>query len=168
MIKCTVCSFVIIYPSRKQKTRAKKNLNVVCSTACQNILKSKVIRKDLSDRNRMNRYKGNTRHGKRHTVEYRLYHAAKGRAKKKHIDFSIKLEDVIIPVFCPLLGIEIIIGVGKLHDNSATIDRKDSSKGYTKDNTWIISYKANRAKNNLSLEEASLLVKNWKESCLGL
>lgn len=43
-------------------------------------------------------------------------------------------------------------------DNSPSIDRIDSTKGYTRDNIQIISWKANSIKRNASLEELILLV----------
>lgn len=50
----------------------------------------------------------------------------------------------------------------KVGDNSPTLDRKDSTRGYVPDNVWVISHRANRMKNNATLEEMELLVKNWQ------
>jgi hypothetical protein len=41
---------------------------------------------------------------------------------------------------------------------SPSIDRVDSSKGYTKDNIQVISHRANNLKNNATLEELRKLV----------
>ena len=38
-------------------------------------------------------------------------------------------------------------------DDSFTIDRIDSDMGYVDGNIWVISWKANRAKNDLSASE---------------
>jgi hypothetical protein len=48
-----------------------------------------------------------------------------------------------------------------MHDNSPQLDRRDTLRGYTKDNIWVISLKANRSKSNLSYEQAVMLVRNW-------
>jgi hypothetical protein len=57
-------------------------------------------------------------------------------------------------VYCPVLGIELLYGgTGSIKDNSASIDRFDTTKGYIKGNVWIISHKANRMKSNATLDE---------------
>ena len=45
---------------------------------------------------------------------------------------------------------------------SFSIDRIDNTKGYTKQNCIVVSYKANSAKGPHSLEELELLVSNLK------
>ena len=44
-----------------------------------------------------------------------------------------------------------------------SLDRIDSSKGYVKDNIWVISHKANSIKNNATLTELKLIIKNWRD-----
>ena len=46
----------------------------------------------------------------------------------------------------------------KTEDNSYSLDRIDSTKGYIKGNVWIISKRANVIKNNATLEELELLL----------
>lgn len=92
--------------------------------------------------------------------EYRLYHIAKQRAKKRNIEFSISIEDIKIPERCPYLGIELttLLGQGRLPFN-ASIDRKDPTKGYTPDNIEIISDLANRMKTNATTEQLIIFAK---------
>jgi hypothetical protein len=79
---------------------------------------------------------------------------SKSRAKKKGFEHSITIHDIHIPDICPLLGIPLFPGTnGKVGPNSPTLDRIDSSKGYTPDNVWVISYKANTIKSNATPEE---------------
>lgn len=92
---------------------------------------------------------------------------ARLRAKTKGLDFNIDLDDVIIPEVCPLLGIEIHRGDGKLCQNSPSLDRFDSSKGYIKGNVWVISHRANTIKSNLCFHEFETIYKNWKEKFYG-
>ena len=80
-----------------------------------------------------------------------LFSRAKYRAKVKGLEFSITKEDIIIPDTCPLLGIPM---------TSPSLDRKDSDKGYTPDNIWVISTRANTLKNNATLMELQTLVEN--------
>lgn len=84
---------------------------------------------------------------------------AKSRAKKRGMEFDLKVSDVVIPELCPVLGIKLIVrgkksGVGHLcKDNSPSIDRVDNAKGYTRNNILIVSFKANRLKADASVEE---------------
>lgn len=89
-----------------------------------------------------------------------LLQCAKGSAKKTGREFSLVEEDIKIPSHCPVLGIplEVKAGLG-LRDNIPSIDRIDSSKGYTKDNIQIISWRANNLKSNGTLEEFQKLVR---------
>lgn len=99
--------------------------------------------------------------GKR-TPEYALWMSAKKRSKDKSLPFTIALCDVVIPKKCPVLGIELKAhhtGNPGVYDDSPSLDRIVPSLGYTKNNTWVISGRVNRAKSNLSLQELELLVK---------
>ena len=84
---------------------------------------------------------------------------ARARAGNKGLLFEIQLEDIAIPDKCPILGIELGIAEGIAADFSPSLDRIDSTKGYTKDNIVVISYRANRIKNDSSLEEIEKLYK---------
>jgi hypothetical protein len=83
---------------------------------------------------------------------------AKYRAKRKNILFNLTPEDITIPEYCPVLGIKLQAGLGKIIDSSPTIDRINPNLGYIKGNIKIISHKANRIKNNASLEELRKVV----------
>jgi hypothetical protein len=95
-----------------------------------------------------------------------LVKAARARALKKDLEFSITHEDIIIPEYCPLLNIKLEFsrnhGQGP-KNNSPTLDRIDSSKGYTKDNIWVISALANRIKTDATVEEVVLVAKNLQK-----
>lgn len=92
-------------------------------------------------------------HGKSNTQEVYMLDRSKSRAKKKGFEHTITIEDIHIPEVCPLLGIPLFPGIGGVCPNSPTLDRIDSSKGYTPDNIWVISYKANTIKSNATPEE---------------
>jgi len=83
---------------------------------------------------------------------YMLY-TARGNAKRKNIEFSIVESDIVIPKFCPILGVLLETKVGNRGNNRASLDRIDSSKGYTKDNIQVISYLANRMKTDATVDE---------------
>ena len=79
------------------------------------------------------------------------------RAKKRGLDHTINIEDIRIPSICPVLGIQ--LNQGGNTDNSPSLDRIDSSKGYTPDNVWVISTRANRIKNDATPDELIQLVR---------
>lgn len=79
---------------------------------------------------------------------------AKQRAKQKDFEFNLEAVDIVIPLRCPILDIEIIRNKNtstKL--NSPSLDRIDNTKGYIKGNIMVISNKANTMKNNATPEE---------------
>lgn len=82
---------------------------------------------------------------------------ARYRARQKGLDFDIDLNMIELPRFCPVLGLKLsyAIHTGKKEPspNAASLDRIDSSKGYTNDNIQVISARANLLKNDASLEE---------------
>lgn len=65
---------------------------------------------------------------------------------------------------CALTGLEICFSTNKSKENTASVDRIDSKKIYSKDNIQIVHKKFNRFKNNLDekelLEMCQMVVKN--------
>jgi len=109
-----------------------------------------------------------TTHGKTHTNEYAMLMRAKVRAKEYGLAFDIGIEDVVIPEKCPLLGVDLVVGSREENENSPSIDRIDNTKGYKKDNVWVISRRANSIKNNASLKELKNIVKALEERKTGI
>ena len=89
----------------------------------------------------------------------KLWLAARERAKKSGVDFTIKKSDIHIPDICPLLSITIKPGCADRH-HSPSLDRKDNNFGYTPDNIWVISSRANTLKNNATGNELLTLAKS--------
>lgn len=90
--------------------------------------------------------------------EKNLLGAARRNARSKKLEFSIELSDIVIPETCPVFGFRLEKRRDKGY-NQPSLDRIDNTKGYVKGNVWVISYKANRLKNNATLEELRMLVK---------
>lgn len=102
---------------------------------------------------------------RRENFEYRLkmlLNSSKQRAAQKNREHTITLEDIkaLYPVDgkCPVFGIVLEFGNAGFRENSPSIDRIDSSKGYTPENIQIISWKANRLKAYATLEDLEALV----------
>ena len=102
-----------------------------------------------------------TTHGQSRSREYLMWMTCKSRAKFKGILFDITVEDIVIPEFCPLLGIKLNTEPNKSNRwASPSIDRLLPSKGYVKGNILICSMRANTIKNNASIDELMLLTEN--------
>lgn len=82
-----------------------------------------------------------------------MYRSAKARAKEKGRDFNIELSDIVIPTLCPVLGTPMV---------GPSLDRIDSNKGYVKGNVRVVSKRANMLKNNATIEELELVLKDLK------
>lgn len=87
---------------------------------------------------------------------------ARCRAKDRGIAFTITEKDFpieTIPSHCPVLGIK--FGNNRHpdeRDSWMSLDRVDNDKGYTKDNVIIVSYLANRMKNNGTIIQMKMIV----------
>ena len=101
----------------------------------------------------------------RRNLKNRLLNSARARSRKYGYEFNLTEDDIILPRYCPLLGIEMFVTEsrkGSKH-SSFSLDRIDSSKGYTKDNVWVISMKANSMKSDSNYEDFKKMADNWKQ-----
>jgi hypothetical protein len=96
-----------------------------------------------------------------------LLRQARYRAKKHGLPFNLRLEDIHIPVKCPLLGIPLIpkrgAGIGPWKW-SPSLDRVIPSGGYVVGNVQVISARANVLKRDSSLAEL-IAIGRWAERC---
>lgn len=103
----------------------------------------------------------------RNDVDWRLkkmLNGTRSRAKSKNQAFDLTMQDVyeLFPEdgLCPVLGIEMCFDKGRL--NVPSLDRFDNSKGYTKDNVYLISMRANILKSDATFEEIEALYNYMK------
>ena len=90
-----------------------------------------------------------------------LLRGAKSRAKTNNIEFNINELDIIIPEFCPILGIKLEIAEGRgPKDNSPSLDRINNNLGYIKGNVRVISFRANSLKKDGTIEEFQAILKD--------
>ena len=89
-----------------------------------------------------------------------MWNNAKARADREGVEFSITLDDIVIPDLCPVLGVPLVQRLGKQGGGpqSPSLDRVIPHLGYTPDNVAVMSMRANRIKNNATLGELSALV----------
>ncbi len=94
-----------------------------------------------------------------------LYEARK-RAKKFNLPCTITEDDIMIPEFCPILGIRLVRGsTDDNRDACPSLDRILPDLGYVLGNIAVISYRANRLKNDGTIEEHRK-VADWIEQRL--
>lgn len=97
-------------------------------------------------------------------LSQKLVWESRRRAKELGVAHTITWEDVLVPEFCPALGIKLEVnptGVG-FHDASPSIDRIKPENGYVPGNVVVISFRANRIKHNATVEELKA-VSSWLE-----
>lgn len=130
---CMKCKEMKSISEFHKHAKCKGGYNSVCKTC----------RKPLSKNNYLT-----------HSTQYKLWYRAKRRAKERGLEFSISIQDIFVPKKCPVFNKE-------FKENTpyaASLDRKNSSLGYTKENIQVISTRANTLKNDSSLEELTMLV----------
>lgn len=153
--------------ARAESNRYGTNWLCRCSCGVEKVVATVHLRTGMTRScgclGRESRVARNTKHGLaqrgRKTPEYHLWCAARKRALESAIPCSLAVTDIQIPLVCPVLGIPLRPGCRKNHDASPSLDRIDSSKGYTPDNVWVISYRANRIKNDATLDELRRVVR---------
>ena len=133
--------------------KGKYGRKSICKSCVWEYNKSPPSRQRIRDRGKLPSVKAKGREWKVKNKERGLLAHAKSRAKEKNIEFNIELQDIHIPDTCPILGIPIIRDSKGISDNSPTLDRIDSSKGYIKGNVMVISYRANTIKSFGTAEE---------------
>ena len=143
MIQCSKCKQDLIETEFYKHPTAKSGYRYQCKSCHQQYGKDPQKRKVWSEH--YYRTLKTTR------PELFLWKQAKHRAKYDYndIEFSIVVEDIVIPATCPYLGIQLTT---QNTLSSPSLDRIDSNRGYTKDNIQVISWQANLMKSNASQE----------------
>ena len=115
--------------------------------------RSEIVRQ--TDREYQSRYR-------RVHPEMKLWRHAKTRAEKKRIAFEITVADVVAmlaPGRCAVSGLPFVMEVGG--PRIPSLDRKDSSKGYTRDNTRVVLFALNCAMGNWGQDALVAIVHEW-------
>lgn len=64
--------------------------------------------------------------------------------------FTISVEDIVIPAYCPVFGTPL---------TSPSLDRFDNDQGYTPDNIRVISRRANLIKSDATADEIEAVLR---------
>ena len=128
--------------------------------------REKIIARTLEyNKKHMEQIKKNAviRRSKKLPIEQVLYNNAKMRAKARGVPFDISVCDIVVPKFCPCLGIELMVSTGSAKSNSPSLDRRIPHLGYVRGNICVISHKANTIKNDATLGELKGVI-SWLET----
>ena len=91
-----------------------------------------------------------------------IWDRAQSRSRKLGLPFNITIEDIVIPEFCPILGIKLNVGLGKVSDASPSLDKVIPGLGYVRGNIQVISNRANRIKTDATLNELKKVYEFYK------
>lgn len=102
-----------------------------------------------------------------HRVKKMLHHARE-RAKDDGVQCTLTLADIMgmVADTCPVLGLSFDWRAKARSERSPTLDRVDSHGGYTLSNVSMISWKANRLKNDGTASDHEKIAA-WMRSKLG-
>lgn len=88
-----------------------------------------------------------------------LWRAAKARAKRSGVPFSIAVSDILVPAVCPVLGVTLSVGTRSSKDSAPSVDRIDPALGYVPGNIKVISFRANTLRRDASVEELEAVLR---------
>ncbi len=98
-----------------------------------------------------------------------MWRNAKNRAARLGLEFDIDRADIVVPNYCPAIGVRLEWGYGKksgfFAPNGPSIDRMDSTKGYVRGNIRVISNRANWLKRDGTLDEFRGIVAYMERQC---
>jgi hypothetical protein len=91
---------------------------------------------------------------------------SRSNAKARGLEFTITVNDLHWPTYCPVLGIKLAyVGKGERRDDYPSLDRLDNSKGYLPGNVHVISWRANRIKWDCTAKELEAVLGSFNYRC---
>ncbi len=82
----------------------------------------------------------------------------RSRARKRGIPFDLVRGDIPLPEKCPIFGTPLVKGVGRLSNDSPSIDRIDPKRGYVRGNVVVVSMRANSIKREATIDDLRKMV----------
>lgn len=101
----------------------------------------------------------------------RQFHHRRQVAQKAGIPFLITFDELEKPEFCPVLGVKLNYGCSPTKDgkqtrdaNKASIDKVVPELGYIPGNVFVISWKANKLKSDMTIEQLENILDYMKRN----
>lgn len=131
---------------------------------------SKERRREISNNSRINCKQHYDEYNKRYTYNMRenqytkyMMHRIKANASKTGTIVTITEADLNVPEYCPALGILLDRHATRnTRSNAPSVDRIDNDIGYVPGNVVVVSLKANRIKNDATIEELEKVLDFYK------
>lgn len=132
--------------------------------------------KDCANQYAKQYYQQHKEERKQYSKQYWKQNWGKARIrglKERHLDYGFKPEDFdltaefldsILPEYCPLSNIKLVIGKESGRDNSPSLDRMDNNKGYNTSNVMVVANIVNSSKCNLTYQEWLEILINIREA----
>jgi len=164
--KCRACKEEVDVSRFTKNNASKDKLQAVC-TSCDKFRQAvRRIEKAAELQEYFLHYQRNRRKDPEFRIQM-LLNSSKQRATKKNREHTLTVEDIkeLWPVDnkCPVFGFSLEWNNAGFRDTSPSLDRIDSSKGYTKDNVQVISWKANRIKADSTIQELEAVIAYLKQ-----
>ena len=146
----------------KQFIRKQKN-SKWCSTLCGNRARDRTHYNKSPERTRERFKQSRITHR-----ESLMLSRCKYRAKQSGLPFNLTKDDIVIPEFCPVLGIKLRqMSIDEepkrgYHPKAPSLDRIIPKLGYVKGNVRVISARANLLKNDATISELELVLQDLK------
>lgn len=96
-----------------------------------------------------------------------LLRVARKRASERGLPFNLTIEDVVVPIVCPVIGIPLVVGDERCGPASPTLDRVIPALGYVRGNVVVISHRANTIKSDATLSELLAVARYVREQTEG-
>ena len=165
--ECAVCKeFLPFSAFTKNSGNKKDGLQYHCKS-CDNKRQAK---RRIEKREELQEYSKEYRQRNKDNLDFRLQcllNSSRARAREKEREHTITKQD-LLDIYpqdnkCPIFGFNLEWNGNGFRETSPSIDRIDSSRGYTKDNIQIISWKANRIKGYATVEDLEIVLAYLKQ-----
>lgn len=102
-------------------------------------------------------------HYRRNPADH-MVRRAYARAMRKGLEFNVTVDDITpLPETCPVFGFLLEHSNGQQNPYAMSLDRIDNRKGYVVGNVVVISYLANRLKNDGTAEQHERIAEWMRE-----
>jgi hypothetical protein len=150
--RCKVTKNLELFDNSKHSKDGKYSICKTCKRESyrvwyeENPNKVKVNEENRNKRRRVN-------------VKETMFERVRRRCLRTGVEFSIEIDDIIVPTHCPVFGFKLEPSSKGPAANSPSLDRIDPKLGYIKGNVQVISHLANSMKNNASHDQLVLFAK---------
>lgn len=167
LFRCRTCERMLERTDYWTNTSAKSGLQTECKPCMRK--RNQAWHESHRDQIR-ERQRASTRKHRVLNPRSMFLRSIRWRAKAQGMVCTLTIDDLVIPEFCPVLGMRLTFGMGLgegrrdgAADSRASVDRLDSSKGYTPDNIVIVSWRANRIKSDATAAELKALAEFYND-----